>query len=100
MGLIKRTITADASAVAMAIDATDIVSEIERLHKPSAVVTAALGRLSIAASMMGYGLKSEHDSVTIRLVSGSSQSNDRASPSRREFQQFADFRFIIPAAFY
>lgn len=67
MGLIKRTITADASAVAMAIDATDIVSEIERLHKPSAVVTAALGRLSIAASMMGYGLKSEHDSVTIRL---------------------------------
>ncbi len=67
MGRIKRTITADASAVAMAIDATDIVSEIERLHKPSAVVTAALGRLSIAASMMGYGLKSEHDSVTIRL---------------------------------
>ncbi len=30
----------------------DMVAEIERIHETSAVVTAALGRLSIAASMM------------------------------------------------
>ncbi len=58
MGILKRAIAKDASVVACAIDATDIVSQIESIHQTSAVVTAALGRLSIAASMMGYGLKS------------------------------------------
>ncbi|MBE6854977.1 MAG: Hsp33 family molecular chaperone HslO, partial [Ruminococcus sp.] len=59
MAQLKRAISADASVVATALDATDIVAEIERLHQTSAVVTAALGRLSIAASMIGYGLKNE-----------------------------------------
>ncbi|MGN0587314.1 MAG: Hsp33 family molecular chaperone HslO [Oscillospiraceae bacterium] len=67
MAKIVRTISKDASVVATAIDATDIVSEIERIHKPSAVVTAALGRLSIAASLIGLGLKGDNDTVTIRL---------------------------------
>lgn len=67
MGEIKRAISADATVVSCVIDAKDIVSEIERIHESSAVVTAALGRLSIAASMMGYGLKGENDSVTIRI---------------------------------
>ena len=67
MGILKRAIAKDASVVACAIDATDIVSQIESIHQTSAVVTAALGRLSIAASMMGYGLKSENDSVTLRV---------------------------------
>lgn len=67
MAKIVRTISKDASVVATAIDATDIVAEIERIHKPSAVVTAALGRLSIAASLIGLGLKGDNDSVTIRL---------------------------------
>ena len=53
MAKIVRTISDDASVVATAIDATDIVSEIEQIHKTSAVVTAALGRLTIAASLMG-----------------------------------------------
>ena len=57
MGKIVRTISADASVVASAIDATDIVAEIEKIHQTSAVVTAALGRLSIAASLIGNGLK-------------------------------------------
>lgn len=57
----------DASVTATAIDATDIVAEIERIHQPSAVVTAALGRLSIAASLIGLGLKGENDSVTLRM---------------------------------
>lgn len=70
MAKIVRTISKDASVVASAIDALDMVSEIERIHKPSAVVTAALGRLSIAASLIGNGLKGEKDSVTIRLNGG------------------------------
>ncbi len=67
MSKIVRTISKDASVVASAIDAKAIVSEIERIHKPSAVVTAALGRLSIAASLIGNGLKGDNDSVTIRM---------------------------------
>ncbi|MBR2283798.1 MAG: Hsp33 family molecular chaperone HslO [Ruminococcus sp.] len=67
MGKLYRAISADGSAVAAVIDGTDIVSEIERIHKTSAVVTAALGRLSIAASLMGYTMKGANDSVTLRL---------------------------------
>jgi len=70
MGRIVRTISKDASVVCSAIDGKDIVSEIERIHKTSAVVTAALGRLSMAASLMGFGLKGEKDSITIRLNGG------------------------------
>ncbi|MBQ8297793.1 MAG: Hsp33 family molecular chaperone HslO [Ruminococcus sp.] len=62
-----RAITADGSAFAAVLDAKDIVSEIEKIHKPSAVVTAGLGRLSIAASLMGYMLKGENDSITLRI---------------------------------
>lgn len=65
-----RTISKDASVVASVIDAKAIVSEIERIHKPSAVVTAALGRLSIAASLIGSGLKGDNDSVTVRMDGG------------------------------
>lgn len=67
MGILKRAITKDASAVSMALDAADIVSEIEKIHKTSAVLTAALGRLTIAASLMGYGLKGKDDSLSLKL---------------------------------
>jgi len=67
MGILKRAISADASVVSCVIDATDIVAEIEKIHTTSAVVTAALGRLSIATSLMGYGLKGKNDSITLRL---------------------------------
>lgn len=70
MGILKRAIAKDASVVSCAVDATDIVSEIECIHKTSAVITAGLGRLSIAASMMGYGLKGDKDTVTIRVKGG------------------------------
>lgn len=70
MGILKRAITKDAAAVSMALEATDIVNEIEKIHKTSAVVTAALGRLTIAASMMGYGLKGKDDSVTVKIDGG------------------------------
>ncbi len=70
MGELYRAISADGSAFAAVLDARDIVSEIERLHKTSAVVTAALGRLTIAASLMGYMLKGESDCLTLRLEGG------------------------------
>lgn len=67
MGNLYRAISADGSAFAAVLDAKDIVSEIEKIHKTSAVVTAGLGRLSIAASLMGYMLKGADDSVTLRI---------------------------------
>ena len=70
MGRLKRAIAKDASVVACAVDATDIVAQIEQIHQTSAVVTAALGRLSIAASMMGYGLKGQNDTITLRVSGG------------------------------
>jgi len=70
MGTLYRAISADGSAFAEVLDAKDIVSEIERIHKTSAVVTAGLGRLSIAASLIGYMLKGEDDSVTLRVDGG------------------------------
>ena len=70
MGRIVRTISADASAVCSAIDGTDIVAEIERIHKTSAVVTAALGRLALGTSLIGFGLKDKDDSVTVKVNGG------------------------------
>lgn len=67
MGILKRAISKDATVVSMAVNATDIVNEIEKIHQTSAVVTAALGRLSIAASMMGYGLKGKDDTITVKM---------------------------------
>lgn len=67
MGRIVRTISKDASVVCSAIDGTDIVSEIEKIHNTSAVVTAALGRLAMGTSLVGFGLKDEGDSVTLRV---------------------------------
>lgn len=62
-----RVISSDGSAFAAVLDAKDIVSEVEKIHKSSAVITAALGRLTIAASLMGYNLKGENDSITLRI---------------------------------
>ncbi|MCD7889491.1 MAG: Hsp33 family molecular chaperone HslO [Oscillospiraceae bacterium] len=70
MGRIVRTISKDASVVCSAIDGTDIVSEIEKIHRTSAVVTAALGRLAMGTSLIGFGLKDEGDSVTLRINGG------------------------------
>ena len=67
MGNLYRAISADGSAFAAVLDAKDIVSEIEKIHKSSAVVTAALGRLTIAASLMGYMLKGNENSITLRI---------------------------------
>lgn len=70
MGKIVRYITEDGSAFVIAADTTDMISEMEKIHKTSAVNTAALGRLITAASMMGDMLKGEDDSVTLRINGG------------------------------
>lgn len=70
MARITRAISRDGSVMAMAIDSTDIANRIEQIHKTSAVITAATGRLATAAAMMGWMLKGENDSLTLRLAGG------------------------------
>ncbi|HJG28533.1 MAG TPA: Hsp33 family molecular chaperone HslO [Subdoligranulum variabile] len=65
-----RGISENGGIVFYGVDSTEIVREMERLHKTSAVTTAALGRLLTAASMMGIMLKSPRDSVTIQVRGG------------------------------
>lgn len=57
----------DGTLSVIAIDSTDIVAEMERLHCTSAVTSAALGRLLTAASMMGAVMKGKDDTLTVRL---------------------------------
>lgn len=70
MGRIVRTISKDASVVCSALDGTDIVSRIEEIFQSSAVVTAALGRLAMGTSLLGFGLKGKEDTVTTRIDGG------------------------------
>jgi molecular chaperone Hsp33 len=70
MGRIVRVITKDAAVVCSAIEGTDIVARIEEINKSSAVCTAALGRLSLGASLMGFGLKNDGDTLTLRIDGG------------------------------
>lgn len=67
MGKIVRYITEDGSAFIIAADSTDMVAHMEQIHKPSAAVTAGMGRLLTAASMMGIMLKGKDDTVTLRF---------------------------------
>ena len=68
MGKLVRTISADGGVICIAVDTTDMVGRAEQIHKTSATVTAALGRLLTAASIMGCTLKGKEDSVTLRLA--------------------------------
>lgn len=65
-----RCLTTDATVMALATDTTDVVAKAEQIHHPSAVITAALGRLLTAASMMGIMLKNTEDSVTLKVNGG------------------------------
>lgn len=67
MGRLIRCITSDGCVTAIAVDTTDVVNRAADLHGTSAVVSAALGRLLTAASMMGSQLKGERDSLTLRI---------------------------------
>ena len=67
MGKLIRCITSDGLVMATALDSTDIVAQAESLHKTSAVVTAALGRLLTATSLMGNALKGENSTITVKI---------------------------------
>ena len=53
MGKLIRCITSEGAVMVSAVDSTDIVAKAEQIHGTSAVITAALGRMLTAASMMG-----------------------------------------------
>ncbi len=67
MGKLIRCITSDGLVMATALDSTDIVARAEKLHGTSAVVTAALGRLLTATSLMGNALKGKDNTITVKI---------------------------------
>jgi len=67
VGKIVSLLSGDGMVMCHAADTTDIVSRAEYLHQTSAVVTAGLGRLLTAASLMGFRMKGEDDSLTLRI---------------------------------
>ncbi|MBQ8920687.1 MAG: Hsp33 family molecular chaperone HslO [Oscillospiraceae bacterium] len=69
-GKLKRYLSQDGAVVCAVLDGTEMCREMERIHKTSAVCSAALGRLSMAASLIGYTLKNPGDTVTVRLDGG------------------------------
>ncbi len=65
-----RVIAKDAPVKAMAIEGTALVERARRIHDTWPVATAALGRLLMAASMMGDMLKEDNGSLTLRVRGG------------------------------
>lgn len=70
MGKIVRALSEDGSVLCSAIDSTDMVRELARVHESSPVVTAALGRMTTAGAIMGAMLKYEGDTLTLRVNGG------------------------------
>lgn len=70
MDQIVRVIAKDSPVKAMAISARDTVERARAIHDCWPVAAAALGRLLMAASMMGAVLKAEDGSVTLRIKGG------------------------------
>ncbi len=70
MGKLVRALSADGSVLCSSVDATDICNEIVRIHQPSPVATAAMGRLAAAGSLMGALMKGEDDALTLRINGG------------------------------
>ena len=61
------SISQNGGVICTASYSTDMSAKAEQIHKTSATVTAALGRLLTAASLMGVMLKNEEHSITLRL---------------------------------
>ena len=70
MDQLVRVIAKDAPVKAVAISGTDLTERARSIHDTWPVATAALGRLLMAASMMGNMLKGENGSVTLRVKGG------------------------------
>lgn len=70
MGKLVRALSADGSVLCSAVDAKDICNEIVKIHRPSPVATAAMGRLSAAGALIGALMKEKEDALTLRLKGG------------------------------
>ena len=68
MDQIVRVIAKDAPVKAMAISARDTVQRARAIHDCWPVASAALGRLLMAASMMGAVMKGEDGAVTLETA--------------------------------
>lgn len=77
MAKLLRAITTDGAVLATALDSTDMAARAEQIHQSSATVTAAMGRLLTAASMMGAALKNDGDTITLRISGGGRRRGDR-----------------------
>ncbi len=60
----------DGQARGLLLDATRTVSEAERLHRSSPLVTAALGRALMGTAMLGALIKQDDSSVTVTIDGG------------------------------
>lgn len=70
MDKLIRMIATDGHVKAVAITAKDLVERARNIHHLSPVATAALGRLLMAASMIGCQLKEEQGTVTLSVKGG------------------------------
>lgn len=70
MDQIVRAIAKNAPVKAMAISARDTVERARAIHDCWPVAAAALGRLLMAASMIGAAMKEEAGAVTLRVKGG------------------------------
>lgn len=70
MDQIVRVIAKNAPVKAMAVSARDTVERARAIHDCWPVASAALGRLLMAASMMGTAMKEENGAVTLRVKGG------------------------------
>lgn len=70
MGNLIRVMGRDSKIVVSVVNSVKILQKMEEIHKTSAVVSAALGRLLTAASLIGSNLKSEENSLTLRVNGG------------------------------
>lgn len=67
MGKMIKALSGNGKVICYCLDSTDMCARAEQIHRTSATVTAAIGRLLTAASMMGAMLPEEDNSVTLRL---------------------------------
>lgn len=62
-----KVLTGDGMVRGLALDATQIVEQARRIHDTTPVMTAALGRVLTAASMLGSLLKSRDNTLTLQI---------------------------------
>lgn len=70
MNKLVRMISEDGTLYCLGLDSTQMVREMQSIHKTSKVCSAALGRLITGAAMMGALLKGERDTLTLKISGG------------------------------